>query len=134
MLNTIECSWKEERGNGWPPFRVPRCFRWNGYWACLKGHAPSGAPALAVYPSPASRRPIRTQLQPSRWPPIPPTLHQTLARHAPETHRGTSIPDQRYYGESPVRLRRYERAVGGRRSSHSIENSEKAQELDCFRV
>src|ERR1035437_10282994 len=30
--------------------------------------------------------------QPSRWPPIPPTLHQTLARHAPETHRGTSDP------------------------------------------
>ena len=82
-----------------------------------------------THPDPAWR-----PKQPSRWPPIPPTLHQTLARHAPETHRGTSIPDQRYYGESPVRLRRYERAVGGRRSSHSIENSEKAQELDCFRV
>ena len=41
---------------------VYRSFRWNGYWACLKDHAPSGAPALALYPSPASRRPIRIQL------------------------------------------------------------------------
>src|ERR1039458_8784992 len=41
---------------------VHRSFRWKGYWACLKDHAPSGAPALALYPSPASRRPIRTQL------------------------------------------------------------------------
>ena len=34
------------------------------------------------------------------------------------------IPDQRGDGESPVGLRRYERAVGGRHSSHSIENIE----------
>jgi hypothetical protein len=39
-----------------------RSFRWKGYWACLNDHAPSGAPALALYPSPASRRLIRTQL------------------------------------------------------------------------
>src|ERR1035437_5157581 len=62
--------------------------------------------------------------QQSLWPPIPPTLHRTLPRDAPETPRSTLDPDRGYYGESPVRLRRYERAVGGRRSSHSTENSE----------
>jgi len=42
---------------------VHRSFRSNGYWACLKDHAPNGAPAPALYPSPASRRPVRTQLR-----------------------------------------------------------------------
>ena len=46
------------------------------------------------------------------WRPIPPTLHQTLARASPETPRRTLIGYQRYYGESPVRLRRDGRAAG----------------------
>jgi hypothetical protein len=83
---------------------------------CLKDHAPSGASALALYPSPASGRPIRTQLgAPNRrasGPPVHPTLHQTLPRAAPEPPRSTLDPDRGYYGEAPVGLRRYERALG----------------------
>ena len=59
-------------------------------------------------------------------------LAPDFSHPAPDPSRGTRrrlpvvplIPDKRYYGESPVGLRRYERAVGGRRSSHSPENSE----------
>lgn len=50
--------------------------------------------------------------KPSLWSPIPPTLHQTVLRAAPEPHRSTSDSDQRYYGEAPVELWRYDRAVG----------------------
>src|ERR1019366_6944488 len=62
----------------------PRCFRWKGCWACLEDHAPSGAPALALYPSSASRRRIRTQFgTPNRRAlrsPVPPTLHHVTQR------------------------------------------------------
>ena len=48
----------------------------------------------------------------SRWPPVPPTLHPTLPRPAPEPHRSTLDPDRGYYGEAQMGLPRYERAVG----------------------
>ena len=105
--------------------RVPRCFRWNGYWACPKDHAPSGAPTLAVFPSPASRRPIRTQLvapnSRTSGPLFLQPLHQTVSRAAPEPHRSTLDPDRGYYGEAPMGLREYERAVGRRCSPHSTD-------------
>jgi len=44
--------------------------------------------------------------------PIPPTLHRTVLRAARELHRSTLDPDRGYYGEAPVALWRYERAVG----------------------
>jgi hypothetical protein len=54
-------------------------FRWNGYWACLKDHPPSGAPALAL---------------------VPPTpLHPTVLWAAPEPLRSLPV----------VRLMRKER-------------------------
>src|ERR1035437_8680810 len=56
--------------------------------------------------------------------PIPPTLHPTLPRNAPEPHRSTLDPDRGYYGEAPMGLWRYERAVGDAVPPHSIENSE----------
>ena len=71
-----------------------------------KDHAPSGAPALALYLSPASRRPIRTQLCAPNSRASGPLFLQPCARSSREA--------------SPVGLRRYERAVGGRRSSHSV--------------
>jgi hypothetical protein len=40
------------------------------------------------------------------------TLRQTLPRDAWEPPRSTLDPDQGYYGEAPVGLRRYGRAVG----------------------
>jgi hypothetical protein len=62
----------------------------------------------ATHPNPAWH-----PKQPSLWPSIPPTPHQTVPRAAPEPPRSTSDSNQRYYGEAPVGLRRYERAVGG---------------------
>ena len=42
---------------------VHRSFRWNGYWACLKAHTPSGAPALALYcPNPPQSVPRASPL------------------------------------------------------------------------
>jgi hypothetical protein len=38
-------------------------------------------------------------------------MHQALSQAAPEPPRNTSDPDQRYYGEAPMGLRRCERAV-----------------------
>ena len=61
----------------------------------------------ATHPNPAWR-----PKQPSLWPPIPPILRQTLPRAPPESPRSTSDLNQRYYGETPVGLRRYERAAG----------------------
>jgi hypothetical protein len=49
------------------------------------------------------------------WLPVPPNLHQTVPRPAPEPHRSTSYSNKRYYGEAPVGLRwgdGDERAVG----------------------
>jgi hypothetical protein len=47
--------------------------------------------------------------QPSLWPPIAPTPHQTLPRAPPDTHRrlpvAPLIADQRGDGESPVSIR-----------------------------
>jgi hypothetical protein len=42
--------------------------------------------ASATHPHPACR-----PEQPSLWPPVSPTLHQTLPRPAPEPHRSTSV-------------------------------------------
>ena len=69
----------------------------------LLGLSPSGqalddAPTLAAGPFPACGRPIRTQpgaiKQPSLCPPIPPSLHQTVLRAAPEPRRSLA-------GDSP---------------------------------
>ena len=49
VVNRIHCR----AGIGQHP--VHRSFRWKVYWACLKDHAPSDAPALALYRSLASR-------------------------------------------------------------------------------
>ena len=69
-----------------------------------------------IAPSPASRRPIGAQLgAPNRrasGPRFFRTLHQTVPQASPEPPRSTSDSNQRYYGEVPMGLRRYERAVG----------------------
>src|ERR1039457_180210 len=62
----------------------------------LKDQALAGAPALALCPFPrvsaSPPNPAWRRKQPSFWPPIPPTLHQTLPRDAPETPRRPSDP------------------------------------------
>src|ERR1039457_6410983 len=87
-----------------------------GHWPCLKDHAPSDAPALALYPSSAARRPIRTQLGTPNRRASGPLFLQPCIRPSRGPHRSLPvvplIADKRYYGEAPVRLRRYERAVG----------------------
>src|ERR1039458_3412284 len=88
----------------------------------------AGAPDLALCPFPASRHPLRIRLGPTNSRASGPRFLPPCTRPSRGTPRRLPvvplIPDKRYYGESPVGLRRYERAVGGRRSSHSIENSE----------
>ena len=59
-------------------------------------------------------------------PPAEPTLHQSVLRAAPEPPRSLPvaplIPNQRCYGEAPMGLWSYERAVRGRYSTHSTES------------
>jgi hypothetical protein len=63
----------------------------------------------ATHPNPAWHP------KPSRlWPPVPPTLHKTFPRDAPESPRSTSDSNQRYYGETPVGLRWGYRGMSGR--------------------
>ena len=65
--------------------------------------------ASAVHPNPAWRA-----KQPSLWPPIPPTLHQTVLRAAPEPHRSlTVVPLIRIRGTT-ARLRWGYGAMSGR--------------------
>src|ERR1035438_2733573 len=65
------------------------------YQVQLKDHAPSGAPALARYPSAASRRPTRTQLgapnSRASGPRFLRTLHQTVPRAARYPPRGLTV-------------------------------------------
>ena len=93
-----------ERRLGRPP--VHRPFRWKGYWACLKNHAPSGAPVLALYPSPAPRRPIRTQLGSPKSQASGPRFLQPCTRLSREPpHSLPIVPplaQRRYYGEAMV--------------------------------
>src|ERR1035437_1415284 len=75
----------------------------------LKDQALAGAPALALCPFPrvsaTPPNPAWHPKQPSFWPPIPPTLHQTVPRTPPEPHHSiTVVPlirDPRYYDEAP---------------------------------
>ena len=90
----------------------------------------AGSVAQASLGGVASRcfRCLRTQLGAPNSRASGPLFLQRCTRPSRETPQRLPvvplIPDKRYYGESPVGLRRYERAVGGRRSSHYIENSE----------
>ena len=70
---------------------VHRSRRWNGYWAGLKDHAPSGAPALALYPPAASRRPNRTQLCTPNRRASGPRLHRPCTRPSRGPPRGLPI-------------------------------------------
>jgi hypothetical protein len=72
------------------------------------GSGPSLVSCVSADPSEPSLAPQTAEA----LAPIPPTLHPTLSRDAPETPRSTSYQDKRYYGESPMGLRRDERAVG----------------------
>ena len=68
----------------------------------------------------------------ARCPPIAPTLPQKLPRDPPEPRRSLAvvplIANQRYYGETPARLRRGYGGVGGRGRylTHPTENSGRA--------
>jgi hypothetical protein len=101
----------------------------------LRVQALDVASALAVCPFTASWSASRTQLgtfeQPSLWPPIPPTLHETILRASPDPRRRLAvvplIREQRYYGESPARVRRGHGGVSrrfGRYPTYYPENSE----------
>src|ERR1035441_8420829 len=72
--------------------------------------------------------PSGPSLAPQTAEPLAPLFLQPCTGPSRETPRrlpvAPLIPDQRGDGESPVGLRRYERGVGGRRPSHSTENSE----------
>jgi hypothetical protein len=83
--------------------------RWSGYWAGLKDHAPSGAPALALYQSPAARRPIRTHFGTPNRRTSGPRFLPLCTR--PSRGPPRSLPvvpligDKRYYGEAPMCIR-----------------------------
>ena len=85
---------------------VLRSFRWKGYWACLMDDAPSGAPALALYPSPASRRPIRTQLGTPNSRTSGPLFLQPCTRPSRSPRRSLTVVPSIWIEGTTVRLRR----------------------------
>ena len=101
-------------------------------------HSPTGTPALAVCPFPASGPPIRTD-------PGTPILRAASRRLLPPcagASRGPRrrlavvplIPDQRYYGESPASLRRGPREGPPLHSSHQtprITDAGRGTVCDC---
>src|ERR1035437_9099709 len=98
-------------------------FRWEGYWACLKDRAPSGAPVLALCPSPAPRRLLRTWLGAPKSRAAGPWFLQPYTRPSRGPHRsltvvpsiwieGTTVRLRGGSGGAPVGLWTYERAVG----------------------
>jgi hypothetical protein len=98
-----------------------RFFRWKVYWAFLKDHAPSGAPALALYLSPAPWRLIGTWLGAPNSRAAGPWFLQPYTRPCRGPHRSlTVVPpygQRRYYGEATARFRRSYGSMGGRKDA-----------------
>ena len=80
----------------------------------LKDQALAGAPALALCPFPASRRPLRTQLGAPNSRASGPLLLQPCTRPSRGTPRRLAVDNIVIYGESPGGLRWSYGGMGGR--------------------